>query len=150
MTVRGRRDLPEAVRQLSAETGADRFGLAVIALGWATVDTERGAAELAAYGPFEPVADATILGARCVVGPPATGGIRVAIVEPNTEGRLAATLARHDEGPAVLWVTGEPPADIPLSTPAHGPFGNERLVLGGRLGGRHLIVVDGPAGTIER
>jgi hypothetical protein len=150
VTVHRRQDLPEAVRQLSAETGADRLGLAVVALGWATVDTERGVAELAAYGPFEPVADETILGARCVVGPPATGDIRVAVVEPNTEGRLAATLARHDEGPAVLWVAGTPPADIPVSTQAHGPFGNERLVLGGRLGGRHLIVVTGPAGTIER
>lgn len=145
-----RPELEDAIRRLSAETGADRAGLPVIALGWATVDTERGTTELAAYGPFEPAADEAILGARSVVGPPGTGNLRVAIVEPNTEGRLAATLARHDEGPAVLWVTGTPPADIPLSTPAHGPFGNERLVLGGRLGGRYLIVVERPAGTIER
>ena len=143
-------ELEDAIRHLSAETGADRLGLRVIALGWATVDTERGAAELADYGPFEPAPDEAILGARSVVGPPSLGDVRVAIVEPNTEGRLAATLARHDEGPAVLWVAGTPGADLRLSTAADGPFGKERLVLGGPLGGRHLIVVERPAGTIER
>jgi len=143
-------ELEDAIRQMSAETGADRLGLPVIGLGWATVDTERGAAELADYGPFEPAPDEAILGARCVLGPPGPGDLRIAIVEPNTEGRLAATLARHDEGPAVLWVAGTPGADLRLSTVAVGPFGNERLVLGGRLGGRHLIVVERPAGTIER
>ena len=148
--MRGRQELQDAIHRLSAEMGADRLGLPVIALGWATVDTERGTAELAEYGPFEPAADESILGARSVVGPPGPGDFRVAIVEPNTEGRLAATLARHDEGPAVLWVAGTPGADLLLSTAAHGPFGSERLVLGGRLGGRHLIVVEAPAGTIER
>jgi hypothetical protein len=146
----GRFDLQDAVTRLSAETGAERLGLPVIALGWATVDTERGATELAEHGPFERAADETILGARCVVGSPAPGGIRLAVLEPNTEGRLAATLARHDEGPAVLWVAGTPPAHVPLSTVAIGPFGSECLVLGGRLGGRHLVVVGRPAGTIDR
>ena len=145
-----RPELEASIRRLSAETGADRLGLPVIALGWATVDTERGAAELSDYGPFEPAAGEAILGARTVVGPPGPGNLRVAIVEPNTEGWLAATLARHDEGPAVLWVAGAPQGDVRLSTPADGPFGRERLVLGGRLGGRHLIVVEAPAGTIER
>jgi len=145
-----RPELEASIRRLSAETGADRLGLPVIALGWATVDTERGAAELSDYGPFEPAAGEAILGARTVVGPPGPGNLRVAIVEPNTEGRLAATLARHDEGPAVLWVAGAPQGDVRLSTPADGPFGRERLVLGGRLGGRHLIVAEAPAGTIER
>jgi hypothetical protein len=145
-----RPELQDAIRRVSVETGADRLGLPVIALGWATVDTERGTGELADYGPFEPAADEAILGARSVVGPPGPDDLRVAIVEPNTEGRLAATLARHDEGPAVLWVAGTPGADLRLSTAADGPFGNERLVLGGRLGGRYLIVVERPAGTIER
>jgi len=145
-----RPELQDAIRRLTAETGADRVGLPVIALGWATVDTERGAAELSDYGPFEPGPDEAILGARSAVGPPGSNDLRVAIVEPNTEGRLAATLARHDEGPAVLWVAGAPQGDLRLSTAADGPFGRERLVLGGGLGGRHLIVVEAPAGTIER
>ena len=148
MSARGAPDLADAVASLAAITQADSVGLPVIALGWATVDTDRATAELLEYGPFEPAPDETLIGARCRVGSPAA--IRVAILEPNTEGRLAATLARHDEGPAVLWVAGLPPHDVRLSTPAPGPFGRERLVLGAPLGGRHLLIVERPAGTIER
>ena len=57
----GHPDLEGAISRLSAETGADRLGLPMIALGWATVDTERAAAELAEYGPFESAADEAIL-----------------------------------------------------------------------------------------
>ena len=148
MSTRGTLDLAGAVASLAAVTGADLIGLPVIALGWATVDTDRAAAALQHYGPFEPTADDTIIGAHCRVG--RAGAVRLAILEPNTEGRLAATLARHDEGPAVLWVIGPPPQDVRLSTPAPGPFGRERLVLGAPRGGRHLLIVDQPAGTIER
>jgi hypothetical protein len=148
VSTRGALDLADAVAALAALTGAESVGLPVIALGWATVDTERAAAALREYGPFEPAPDATIIGAQCRVGSAAT--VRLAILEPNTEGRLAATLARHDEGPAVLWVAGTPPRDLRVSTPAPGPFGRERLVLGGSLGGRQLLIVEQPAGTIER
>ena len=148
MSARSPLDLADAVASLATATEADAIGLPVIALGWATVDTDRAAARLRAYGPFEPAADETILGGRCCVGRPAP--VALAILEPNTEGRLAATLARYDEGPAVLWVAGSPPPELRLSTPAAGPFGRERLVLGAPLGGRHLLVVAPPAGTIER
>ena len=148
MSTRGVLDPAEAVARLAAVTGADVMDLPVIALGWATVDAERVAGQLREHGPFELAADEPILGADCRVGRAAA--VRLAILEPNTEGRLAATLARHDEGPAVLWVVGYPAPDLRLSGPADGPFGRERLVLGGPLGGRHLLVVDQPAGTIER
>jgi hypothetical protein len=144
----GALDPDVAVAQLVAVTGADAIDLPVIALGWATVDTERAAAALHEFGPFQIAVDEAILGAACRLGRPAS--VRLAILEPNTEGRLAATLARHDEGPAVLWVVGQPPPDVRLSSPANGPFGREQLVLGVPLGGRHLLVVDQPAGTIER
>src|SRR3546814_1078926 len=49
----------------------------------------------------------TTLVRSCRLGP--QSALRLAILEPNTEGRLAATLARHDEGPAVLWVVGQAP-----------------------------------------
>ena len=74
------------------------------------------------------------------------------ILEPSTEWRLAAALARHDEGPAALWVRGNwraLPGDLALSGPADGPFGRERLVLGAPIGGPHLLVVEEPAGTID-
>ena len=149
MTSGERLDITDAVAHLAAVTRADVLGLPVVALGWATVDTERAVAELHAYGPFMPAAAETILGAHFVVGS-RSADVQVAILEPNTEGRLAATLARHDEGPAVLWVAGAPPPGLRLSTWSDGPFGRERLVLGGPLGGRRLLVVDLPAGTIER
>ena len=145
-------DLDAAVARVAAGTAADRLGLPVLALGWATVDHERAAADLARAAPhavpFEPAPPESILGAACLLGRPAP--IRLAILEPTTEGRLAATLARQDEGPAVLWVSGDPPPGVTLSAPSNGPFGRERLVLGGRLGGSHVLVVDRPAGTIER
>jgi hypothetical protein len=149
VSTRGTLDVADAAVQLAAVTGADRIGLPVIALGWATVDTERAIAEHGELGPFERAADETILGGTCAVGGQAAA-VRFTILEPNTEGRLAATLARHDEGPAVLWVAGSPPAGLRLSTPAVGPFGREQLVLGAPLGGRHLLIVGRPAGTIER
>jgi hypothetical protein len=145
----GTLDLADAAARLAEVTGGDALGLPVLAVGWATVDSERAVAELAEHGPFEAATDEAILGARCVVDR-RDAGVRLAILEPNTEGRLAATLARHDEGPAVLWVAGPSPQDLRLSTPADGPFGPERLVLGGTLGGRHLLVVERPAGTIGR
>ena len=148
MSRRGALDLADAVARLAGLSGAAELDLPVIAVGWATVDLERAAAGLEEHGPFEPGADEAILGARCALGRPAA--VRLAILEPITEGRLAATLARHDEGPAVLWVAGSPPHGRHLSTPADGPFGRELLVLGAPLGGRHLLVVEHPAGTIER
>ncbi len=80
-----------------------------IALGWATVDLDRAAAELAAelglaVAAFLPAADSIVLGARCRVADGVLpGGARLAILEPRTEGRLAAALARHGEGPSVTW-----------------------------------------------
>ena len=148
MSAGGALDPAVAVAQLAAVTGADAIDLPVIALGWATVDAERAAMALHEHGPFQLAADETILGATCRLGRRAS--LRLAILEPNTEGRLAATLARHDEGPAVLWVVGQAPRDLRLSSVADGPFGRERLVLGAPLGGRHLLVVDQPAGTIGR
>ena len=150
MSAGGTLDLADAAARLAAVTGGEALGLPVVALGWATVDSERALAELGEHGPFEAAPDEAILGARCAIGSRDVA-IRLAILEPNTEGRLAATLARHAEGLAVLWVAaaGTLPQDLRLSTPADGPFGRERLVLGGRLGDRHLLVVERPAGTIE-
>ena len=85
-------------------------GHSPIALGWATVELDRAAAELAAdlrLPPmaFAPGADSEILGARCRVADAALpGGLSLAILEPATEGRIAATLARLGEGPTVVWL----------------------------------------------
>lgn len=162
--------MPGPDPRLSARSARDRLEAAVIAneahgstdgpvvgVGWATVELERSASELAADLEIEPAAFAAApasvaLGARCLVARGALGGgIAVVIIEPSTEGRLAGRLARHDEGPAVIWYgatdtnAGHPPAP---ATP--GPLGPERLLAA--VPGRPDMVrfiVDLPPGTIQ-
>ena len=124
-----------------------------LAVGWATVELERAAGELShllAPGATFGVAPASvILGARCLVGPAADGsGLRIVLLEPDTEGRLAATLARAGEGWAATWTRDEaavtgPGTGAPRRSAARpGPFGDERLLLGGPLAGPHRLFIE--------
>ena len=87
--------------------------------------------------------------------PDGRGSAQWALVEPTTEGRLTATLARHGEGHAG-WYLRLPlgldhagrlatDAGLRLSRPADGPFGRERLILGDRIDGPHVLLVAAPA-----
>jgi hypothetical protein len=129
----------------------------VLAEIWATVDLDRALGELGATGevlPDDPLLGATIRLIRREAGPP------IALAEPNTEGRLAAGLARFGEGPAGRYVTASdrlPAAardlaarGVRVSRPADGPFGRSVLVLDGPLAGPHLVLVEPAAGTIDR
>jgi hypothetical protein len=133
--------------------------------GWATVDLDASAESvLTVGGRIEPAAADELLGARCLLIRQAAGAGDVVLLEPNTEGRLAATLARHGEGPAVTYlVASDDPAvpllvaGVPLSAAAGGPLGQGRLLLGGDRWGPHVIAVHRedavaapPADTIER
>jgi hypothetical protein len=127
----------------------------------ATVELERvlaglglGAEEIAA-ALLDP-----LLGARVVIVPAAIPDQpAVALVEPSTEGRLAATLARHGEGPIGRYVEATMPLDdvraraaaagVALSRQADGPFGPEILVLNGPVTGPHLVLVE-PAAVPSR
>ena len=146
--------LDATVRAVERETPDE---CQVVGIGWATVDLDRGVAELATalrIGPeaFLGAPSSVALGARCLVARGALdGGVAVVLLEPTTEGRLAGRLARHDEGPAVIWHgavgmthLGDPP---PPATP--GPFGPERPL--SPVPGRPELVrfiVDLPPGTI--
>lgn len=126
----------------------------IVAVGWATVDLDRAAVELAPLlEPGTAFADAMPsehLGARCRVGrvrPGAAAAEVVVLLEPYTEGRLTATLARHDEGWRASWevreratVEGRSDAEA-LSSERPGPLGSERVVLGGPATGPHRLVV---------
>jgi hypothetical protein len=133
------------------------------AIGWATVELDRAVAELAeASGvPAERFAtgrDDVLLGARCRVARGALAeGHSLVVLEPATEGRLAATLARHGEGPAVIWLVVADPsqpftvtrnAGLTLSAARSGPLGIERLLLGGSVHGPHRLLIGSP-GTIR-
>jgi hypothetical protein len=129
----------------------------VIAVVWATVDLDRAVAE--AGLPAEALPDDELLGAAVrLVRPP--GADPIALLEPTTEGRLAATLAKSGEGPAghyvratdglASFVARATANGIGLKRANRGPFGPSALVLGGPATGPHLIIVDRPAGTIDR
>lgn len=128
-----------------------------LAIGWATVDVDRAASELADLlepgARFGDAPASVLLGARCRVGPAAGDtGLRIVLLEPDTEGRLAATLARAGEGWAATWTrTAEPAPSAPgapltgsaaVSAARPGPLGRERLLLGGSLAGPHRLVVE--------
>ncbi len=118
-----------------------------MAIGWATVEADRAATELApllAPGDrFEVAADSVTLGAHCRVaragrtytGRIHNGALLIVLLEPATEGRLAGFLARSGEGWAATWVdvartTGATPSpSVPETHPARpGPLGPERLL----------------------
>jgi len=134
-----------------------------VAIGWATVELDRAVAELArAIGvpatAFVAADDDMLLGAQCrVASSVLAGGGSLVILEPATEGRLAATLARHDEGPVAIWMAvadlsgataAARVANLALSPPRSGPLGLERLLLGGPIDGPHRLLL-GPPGTIR-
>jgi hypothetical protein len=115
---------------------------------WATVDLERALDGAAIDGA---VTDDPLLGARVAIVS-AGDGTPTAVAEPSTEGRLAATLARHGEGLVGRYLQSPVALDavrilaavagVAISRPAEGPFGPSVLVLTA-LGARpHLILVD--------
>ena len=133
-----------------------RAGRRVVAVIWATVDRDRVVTDLQLS--VERLADDMLLGASVGLVRPADTD-PIAILEQFTEGRIAATLARHGEGPAGEYVeapfghdamkAAAASAGLVLGRQAAGPFGRSVLVLG-PVDGPHLVLVERPAGTIGR
>jgi hypothetical protein len=134
-----------------------------IAVGWATVDLDRAATDLAAafdlgVERFRPAARSVALGCACrIAGGVLPGGGSLVLLEPDTEGRLAASLARLGEGPTVSWLLAEEPmtsaevlraAGFAVSAERDGPFGPERLIVVAPLHGPHWLLVGPSPGTI--
>lgn len=134
----------------------------IVGIGWATVELDRAAAQLAASlglpaGAWVPGSRDTLLGAASRLGPPLTpDGPRLILLEPDTEGRLAASLVRLGEGIAAVYVTDERGIEAPGGATAElspagtgnlgrlepGPLGPARLAVGGPAWGPHILVVD--------
>ena len=123
-----------------------------VAVGWATIELDRAALELAtllglAVDAFVSAEDCVALGGRCrVASGVLSDGLSLALLEPNTEGRLAGRLARTGEGPAAVW-TSIGGTSTRLAGARPGPFGLERLLPGGPPQGPYRLVIRGP-GTI--
>lgn len=97
-------------------------GTALVAIGWSSVESARS--ERTFGGRFDDAADDVYLGARCRIGRDLLR-VPLLILEPSTEGRLAESLARRGEGPAVVWYA-VPSADAAAPGPVwDGPFGPE-------------------------
>jgi hypothetical protein len=144
-----------------ANGARDDAAFRTVGIGWATVELERAAAELGRLldlppDPWTPAGRDQLLGAATLLGPrlgPLVDGPRLVLLEPYTEGRLAASLARHGEGVAAVYVAGLAPTLVPpdggasppapsRSAAAPGPLGRGRLVLGGPIWGPHVIALD--------
>ncbi len=139
---------------------------------WATVELERALADLGHAGDGDddsgprpgpgPGAMATVvedplLGARVAVVATGEGSALIAVAEPSTEGRLAATLARHGEGLAGRYVLSPvrleavrvlaAAAGVTVSRAEYGPFGPSVLVVTPVSGPYLILVYRGRAGV---
>lgn len=149
-------ELVAAGRRIQAEL-AGRERLALVGLGWATVELGRASRELTtALGPaleagFVPAADDPWLGGYCEVGRLA-GGYALVLVEPNTEGRVAGSLVRFGEAVVAAYVARMPGRRAlegrSLVPPAPGPIGPARLIASGRRG-PHLLLVEDATGWLD-
>lgn len=151
-----------AVRADAAGRDPWLLRLPIAGIGWATVELERAAEELdAAFHragmprpSWTPAARDELLGAAAWVSrewwptwgheePPA-----IVLLEPDTEGRLAAALAKAGEGVRTVYLAPSS-ADGAIDrsrvgTAAPGPLGRGRLVLARPSWGPHAIVLDRP------
>ena len=138
--------------------------------GWATVELDRAEVEREAgtgghAGDRErsnatrlvgEAPDDDLLGARCRLLTVGDRPVEI-LLEPNTEGRLAASLARFGEGHVAVYLLVDPrdvdrarAAGNVLSAEGRGPFGPERLVVAGPRWGPHVVLAPGSRATIER
>jgi hypothetical protein len=140
----------EGLMASAAATATERLpaGARLIGIGWATVDLERAAQEFG-LGVRAAPGDA-VLGARCAfadawAGP---GGVPIVLLEPDAEGRLAWSLAKLGEGPAVTWWEVDDLDPGIVLGPVVGPFGVARLHREDRRDGRWQFLRPASTATI--
>ena len=155
--VGGGEPTPEEARWPTRRTAARPLRLA--GLGWATVELDRAADELGMWlgrgaRPGRAGRASTRCSARGARLRDAGGlpGDAVLLLEPSTEGRLAASLARDGEGPAALYLrpaaglvpglAARPRPRRDAQRPAHRAARRLRLVAGGPVTGPHLVIID--------
>ena len=137
--------------------------LALAGIAWSTVELDRAEAELEPWllpaersmgdgdAPVDPHLGARARRRRTAVLP----GAAIVLAEPATEGRLAASLARDDEGPCALylvpagglaaWVAAARRRGVAVSARRPGPLGDAVLLPGRVMAGPHLLLVEAVA-----
>jgi hypothetical protein len=124
-------------------------GATIVGLAWATVEIERAENELDSIiggdGSWDEAPRDALLGARAAVRRGGAAGTLVVVLEPDTEGRLAASLARGGEGVVAIYVMARPGAALVAGSfgiPAAGPLGRGRRLTGGGIGAPSIVVLD--------
>ncbi len=137
----------------------------LVGIGWSTVELERAAGELSPWledaapgrsGLEAPAVDPQ-LGARTLVR--RTAGLPadvMVLLEASTEGRVAASLARHGEGPCAIYLRpagGDLDAWLARASGRgvragrrgleEGPLGRQALLAGCPPAGPHVILTTG-------
>lgn len=126
----------DAIRTAAASSAPRVAELRLAGIGWATVEGERAMRELDPALPADPEAAWTALdrdpalGARVWQRSAAASPDRpvLRVLEPDTEGRLAASLARFGEGVAVVYL-------------GDGQVGPGRLLPSSKPWGPHVVLV---------
>lgn len=126
----------EGIRAGAMERDPALEGLPVTGIGWATVERERAIRELDPTADWVEIERDPALGARRWLRAPEAGrdhdDPRLVVLEPDTEGRLAASLARFGESVAVAYLGAD-------------AVTRGRLLRGGSAWGPHVVVAK-PAG----
>lgn len=143
----------EAIRAAATKRHAWLADRALVGIGWATVELDRAAREVGGGLPGAWVTGPPdrLLGASTRLRSTGRDGVTLVLLEPDTEGRLAASLARFGEGVAAVYLAAERRAGhnvggaVELSRPEPGPLGLGRLVSGAPAWGPNVIVLVGIA-----
>ena len=147
--------VPDGEDELDPGPGGG-VGLALHGLGWGTVELDRAEDELSMWlGPRvagEDLGDEQLLARARLHGSGGLPGAWTALLEPSSEGRVAAALARDGEGPIALylrpaaglggWLERAKASDVTTGARRAGPFGDQ-VVLPGAVTGPHLVVTEG-------
>ena len=138
----------EAIRAAASERDPWLTDLPVVGIAWATVELDRAARELAGIERFEAAPRDANLGAAARRARHADRTRpALLLLEPDTEGLLAATLARFGEGVGAVYLGPLDRADVDdtprLGPPRAGPLGPARIVIGRPAWGPHALVQAG-------
>ena len=154
-------DNPDEDDRIIAALLIDPGPVTTLATIWATVDRERARSAVGGIGEELP-GDEHLGAWVTLLAHDAAGEPPIALLEPSTEGRLAAWLARNGEGPAGRYVgidgagafdglaSRSAALGLGVTPVAGGPFGPSRLVIGRSRSAPNLVLVDRRAGTLGR
>jgi hypothetical protein len=142
----------EAILEGASVEAPELEGATIVGLGWATVEIERAERELASVlggGSWSAAPRDALLGARAAICRLAGSGrppqASLVVLEPDTEGRVAGSLARHGEGLAAIYLrarAGSRLAPGAFGIPAGGPLGRGRRLASGKLGEPSVVVLE--------